>query len=144
MLDLPDLGAEECERLLRAGEVGRVALATPDGPHIVPVPYLVLDRTIVVRTSPYSLLATYGRDAVVAFEVDLVDPEQPRGWSITARGRATNVDAAITTRVRATGAARSWTTGSRSGLLQIRWTELAGRRLLGATAVAPWTAPRSG
>ena len=79
---------DECERLLRGNVVGRVALSTPDGPHIVPVNYAVVDDAVVVRTSPYSVLGTYGRDAVLAFEVDQFDHENQRGWSVVARGRA--------------------------------------------------------
>lgn len=127
MLHPIDLTTEECEVLLRAGEVGRVALTTPDGPHIVPVNYVVLDETIVLRTSPYSLLGTYGRDSMVAFEVD---QGQHRCWSVIARGRARAVDdEATTARVRAVAAARAWVGGSRHSLLRIRWVELTGHRL---------------
>ena len=31
-----ELSTEDCQRLLRAGTVGRVAVSTPGGPHIVP------------------------------------------------------------------------------------------------------------
>ncbi|MES2712231.1 MAG: PQQ-dependent sugar dehydrogenase, partial [Pseudomonadota bacterium] len=47
-----------------------VAFSTPAGPHMVPVNYTVVDDAIVVRTSPYSLLGTHGRNTVVAFGVD--------------------------------------------------------------------------
>lgn len=42
--------------LLVDGVVGRVARATPVGPRIVPVNYLVHEDAIVVRTAPYSRL----------------------------------------------------------------------------------------
>ena len=67
---------------------GRVAISTPTGPHIIPVNYSVVDDAIVVRTSPYSLLGTYGRDTTFAFEIDGFDRERERGWSVQARGRA--------------------------------------------------------
>ena len=73
--------------------VGRVAISTPTGPHIVPVNYAVVDEAIIVRTSPYSLLGTYGRDTMVAFEVDGFDHELERGWSVQARGRVEAVTA---------------------------------------------------
>ena len=75
----------ECSALLRSGVAGRLALSTPDGPHIVPLNYAVVDSAIIVRTSPYSVLGTHGRDAVVAFEVDHVDAERQGGWSVVAR-----------------------------------------------------------
>jgi nitroimidazol reductase NimA-like FMN-containing flavoprotein (pyridoxamine 5'-phosphate oxidase superfamily) len=65
-----------------------VALSAPDGPHIIPLNYSVVDSAIVVRTSPYSVLGTHGRDAMVAFEVDSFDLAREQGWSVVARGRA--------------------------------------------------------
>ena len=88
MQDPRDLTTQECERLLRAGVVGRVALSTPDGPHIVPVNYSVHDDTVVLRTSSYSVLGTYGRNAMLAFEIDHIDHDRHLGWSVVARGRS--------------------------------------------------------
>ena len=82
-----ELSAPQCEALLRVGMVGRVAFSTPTGPHMVPVNYTVVDDAIVVRTSPYSLLGTHGRNTMVAFGVDGFDHELERGWSVQARGR---------------------------------------------------------
>ena len=63
-----DLSRDDCSRLLRAGVAGRVALGTPDGPHIIPVNYAVdagehgnERESVLVRTTAYSLLGTYGR-----------------------------------------------------------------------------------
>ncbi|MDQ6687328.1 MAG: pyridoxamine 5'-phosphate oxidase family protein [Actinomycetota bacterium] len=53
--------------------MGRVAMATPLGPRIVPVNYGVHDDEIVFRTAPYSELSTYGWDTDLAFEVDDLD-----------------------------------------------------------------------
>jgi uncharacterized protein len=125
-----DLTREECERLLRSGVAGRLALSSPDGPHIVPVNYSVVDEAIIVRTSPYSVLGTYGRDTMLAFEVDQFDHERQRGWSVVARGRAD-----VLTRpedidhVRAVWEPRPWAAGARSLFLRLRWTELSGRRI---------------
>lgn len=82
-----EIAPQDCERLLRGGVVGRVALSTPEGPHIVPVNHAVLDDSIVIRTSSYSRLGTHGRGAMLAFEADHVDHERHVGWSIVARGR---------------------------------------------------------
>ena len=82
-----ELSTHQCEALLRVGMVGRVAFSTPTGPHMVPVNYTVVDDAVVVRTSPYSLLGTHGRNTTVAFGVDGFDHELERGWSVQARGR---------------------------------------------------------
>ncbi len=125
-----ELSAQQCEALLRAGIAGRVAISTPTGPHMVPVNYTVVDDAIVVRTSPYSLLGTHGRDTTIAFEIDGFDPEQERGWSVQARGRAEVVTTRETLdRIHEVADPRPWADGVRSLYLRMRWTELRGRQL---------------
>lgn len=124
------LDPAECVRLLRAGVVGRVALSTPDGPHIVPVNYAVFEDTIVTRTSAYSILGTYGRNAMLAFEVDHVDYERHVGWSVVARGRGwAEVEPEEISRIREVWQPRPWATGHRNLYLRIRWETLTGRSL---------------
>jgi uncharacterized protein len=130
MQEAMELTREECEQLLRAGVGGRVALSSPTGPHIVPVNYSVVDDAIIVRTSPYSVLGTYGRDSTLAFEVDSFDHERHRGWSVVARGRAEAVTGtAELEHIRTTWEPRPWAAGTRSLYLRIRWTEISGRRI---------------
>ena len=87
MAQTRDLSERECQALLRSGAVGRVAISTPMGPQIVPVNYTVVEDAIIVRTSPYSVLGTYGREALFAFEIDEIDDGRDRAWSVQARGR---------------------------------------------------------
>lgn len=130
MQDPRDLTSQECERLLRAGVVGRVALSTPDGPHIVPVNYSVHDDTVVVRTSSYSVLGTYGRNAMLAFEVDHIDHERHLGWSVVARGRSwAEADPEAVRDIRRSWEPRPWATGNRNIYLRLRWDTLTGRAL---------------
>lgn len=130
MAETRDLTGEECERLLRAGVVGRVAVATPEGPHIVPVSYSVFEATIVVRTASYSVLGTYGRDAMLAFEADHVDYERHLGWSVMARGRSWGeADLEELARIDAAWPPRPWASGERDLHLRIRWSTLTGRIL---------------
>ena len=126
-----DLSQEECRRLIGAGVGGRMALSSPNGPHIVPVNYAVVDDAIVVRTSPYSVLGTYGRDNTLAFEVDQFDYHRQRGWSVVARGRGeVVVDREELEHIRATWEPRPWAAAGARGLhLRLRWTELTGRRI---------------
>ncbi len=125
-----ELDQVECQRLLRAGVAGRIAVVAPDGPHILPVNYSVVDDAVVVRTTPYSLLGTHGRDARVAFEVDQFDHEYQRGWSVQARGRLEVVqDVEELDRIQQVMAPRPWAGGARTLYLRLPWTELTGRRL---------------
>ena len=83
MYETFDLSHTECEQLLRAGLVGRVAACTPDGPHIIPVNYAVTDDAIVLRTTPYSLLGSHAKGSVpvhalIRIVVGLVPVTWPR------------------------------------------------------------------
>lgn len=130
MVDSRELSPSECEALLRAGVAGRVAVVSPSGPHIVPVNYSVADGAVVIRTSPYGVLGTYGRDATIAFEVDQLDHARQRGWSVVARGRSEAVhDPDEIERIRREWEPRPWASGPRTLFLRLRWTELTGRQL---------------
>ena len=126
-----ELGYDECLELLRGGVAGRVAIGSPDGPHIVPVNYTVLDDAIYFRTAPYSVLGTYARNALVAFEVDRLDEAAQLGWSVVARGRCNAVlDPSELRRVSHLAGPRPWAKGQRTLLLALHWRELTGRRLV--------------
>ena len=137
-----DLSREDCSRLLRAGVAGRVALGTPDGPHIVPVNYAVDagrdgQESVLVRTTAYSLLGTYGRDAQLCFEVDQFDHELKRGWSVVVRGRASFVDDhEDLDRIARSWQPRPWAEGQRHLVVSIPLTEVTGRQLGGGWD--PW------
>jgi nitroimidazol reductase NimA-like FMN-containing flavoprotein (pyridoxamine 5'-phosphate oxidase superfamily) len=125
-----ELPTEECRDLLAAGVVGRVAVCTPIGPHVVPVNYAVVEDSIVVRTSPYSVLGSHARGSILALEIDQFDYERQRGWSVMARGRAEAVTSAEELEhIRSVWAPQAWAAGQRNLYLRIRWSELTGRRL---------------
>ena len=81
-----ELSYAKCYELLAAGGLGRAAVCTPTGPHIVPVNYSVVDESVIFRTTPYSALGTYARNTQMAFEVDHADHERQLGWSVVATG----------------------------------------------------------
>ena len=130
-----DLSRDDCSRLLKAGVAGRVAIGTPDGPHIVPVNYAVDTggdgtESVLVRTAAYSLLGTYGRDAQLCFEVDQFDHELKRGWSVVVRGRASFVDDhQELARIARSWQPRPWAEGQRHLVVRVPWTEVTGRQL---------------
>jgi hypothetical protein len=125
-----DLSPTECRDLLGAGLVGRVAVCTPLGPHIVPVNYGVVDDSVVLRTSPYSVLGGHANGSIVALEVDQFDYEHRHGWSVVVRGRATAVtNAEELTRVRTALGPETWAAGQRNLYPRVPWSEISGRRL---------------
>ena len=137
MLTTHDLSHEDCARLLGAGMAGRVALGTPTGTHIVPVNYAVDGDSILVRTTAYSLLGTYGRGTQLCFEVDQFDYELERGWSVVVRGRASFVDDhEELSEIARSWQQRPWAAGQRNLVVRIPWTEVTGRQLGGGWD--PW------
>jgi uncharacterized protein len=129
MGEVRELSRSECETLLRRDVVGRVAIATPTGPHVMPLNYSITDGSVVLCTTPYSLLGTYGRDSMLAFEIDHFEHARQRGWSVVVRGRAEPVEdpADLARLVRLLP--RPWAAGRRSLYLRIPLTEVTGRRL---------------
>lgn len=126
-----ELSNAECQALLRAGVVGRIALATAKGPEILPVNYSVVDDSIVMRTSPYGMLGRHGLNAKAAFEIDQFDHEYEHGWSVVAHGTTALIQSPEDfDRIRAVWSPRPWAGGaSRNLYLRLTWIELTGRRL---------------
>lgn len=135
MADSRELGYEECVTLLERHSAGRAAVCTPDGPHIIPLNYAIDGDSLVLRTTPFSIVATYGRNAQIAFEIDEFDEEQQLGWSVVARGRGDIVtDPIELAEIRQVCAPHPWADGSRNLYFRIRWSELTGRRLSRSSA----------
>ena len=132
------LSRDESLVLLRGGVFGRLAVAAPDGPHVIPVNYAVVDDAVIVRTEPEGVLGTHAPEAVVAFEIDHVDHETHRGWSVVVRGTAEIVtDPVVLRRIGMSWAPRPWAAGARPLHLRLAWREIHGRRLgTGWSAVA--------
>lgn len=128
---LHEMSAEECLGLLAAGVVGRAAICTPEGPHVVPVNYAVDGDSIVFRTTPYSVLGTYAWAGDIAFEVDQIDLAAHRGWSVVARGRGEMVeDVEEVEEIRWAHDPKPWAEGARPLFVRLRWRELTGRRIV--------------
>jgi uncharacterized protein len=127
---LQELSTEECVDLLRAGLVGRAAICTPTGPHVVPVNYTVHGDAVVFRTTPYSVLGTYSWAGDIAFEIDHIDMERHEGWSVVATGRGEMVeDVEQVEEIRWANDPRPWAEGSRPLIVRLRWREISGRRI---------------
>lgn len=125
-----ELDHETCLELLTGGLVGRVAVCTPDGPHIVPVNYVVVEESVVFRTGPYSVLGANAWVGRLAFEVDHLDVESRSAWSVVVHGRGEMVaDEEELAAVRAVGDPQPWASGNRALYVRLRWSTLSGRRV---------------
>jgi uncharacterized protein len=128
---LVELDRSECLRLLQQQAVGRVALTLAGQPHIVPVTYAADgDGDVVFRTDPETILTKVHLEQV-AFEIDSVDEQARRGWSVCVHGvgrEITDVDDP-TSRFLRQKLGESWAPGPRPRWFAIHPREVAGRRI---------------
>lgn len=87
------LGEDECLRLLGSIRLGRIVFTSNALPVIRPVNHALVDSRIIIRTHEGAALlaaTSLGMDdgVVVAYEADMIDPNEHTGWSVIATGRA--------------------------------------------------------
>ncbi len=124
-----ELSRDECVGLLKAGSVGRIALCTADGPHIVPVNYVLDGDSIVFRTSAYSVLGQHDwSSSLIAFEVDELDTATRSGQSVVVRGQAARIeDSDEVESIAWTTDPSPWAGGLRRQYVRVRFSEVTGR-----------------
>jgi hypothetical protein len=123
------LDTAECLRLLRTHAFGRVGISTGGLPSILPVNYQAVGRHILFRTGHGSKLEAATRNAVVAFEVDSVDPMDHSGWSVLAVGVARDLtDVLLDVPFDPTTIPR-WAAGDDDRVVVIAAEMLSGRRM---------------
>lgn len=85
------LDRDACLRLLTRATVGRVGVSFGALPMILPVNFRLVGDQIAFRTTIGTKLDAATCNAVVAFEVDEIDPTYHTGWSVVALGVAREV-----------------------------------------------------
>jgi nitroimidazol reductase NimA-like FMN-containing flavoprotein (pyridoxamine 5'-phosphate oxidase superfamily) len=121
------LDSDECRRLLRDNDIGRVAVVIGATPMILPVNYALDGEDIVIRTIPGSRLDVGQGHA--AFEVDSFDRDTQSGWSVLVTGHLEEVNCYNTKgmeRVQSL-AVRPWAKGERNLWLRLRPGFITGR-----------------
>lgn len=132
------LSESECRAHLTQQQTGRIAVVAPDGPHIIPVNYAVVDEHVIFRTGPATLLAAFAPQSVIAFEVEHTDDATRTAWSVVARGRVEIVhDSRQRELVRRVWEPVPWADGDRSLYLRLTVRTLSGRSV-GAPTDGPW------
>jgi uncharacterized protein len=123
------LSPTQCLRLIRRSSIGRVVVSLGALPAAFPVNFALLDDDVVFRTAFGTKLSAALDDAIVAFEVDRIDPLRHTGWSVLIQGRASILDApADVVRARRLGI-RPWAPGEHPHFVRIRSEVVSGRRL---------------
>lgn len=87
-----ELSVDECWQLLRAREVGRLAISIADIPDIFPVNYTTDGSSIVFRTAAGTKLAASVLGRGVAFEIDGYEPMAGEAWSVVVKGHARQIE----------------------------------------------------
>ena len=124
------LARNECLRLLRGSLVGRVIVTDRALPAAFPVNFALLDDDVVFRTTPGSKLEAASARAVVAFEVDDLDPVGQSGWSVLVQGLAGPVAGPVDLARAQALPLHPWAPGQRLEFVRIRSEIVSGRRLL--------------
>jgi uncharacterized protein len=124
---LEELTRDECLRRMADVAIGRIVYTRQAMPAVELVNFAIADGDIVVRTSRSGKLAAAIAGAVVAFEVDQLDPAGEAGWSITAIGESREVtDPADLERLGRIGLA-AWAPGDREHYIRISPRIINGR-----------------
>jgi uncharacterized protein len=126
---MTDMSEDECRQRIAEGGVGRIAWCYNGRPRILPVNFTVVDGDILVRTAAYTEFGMHGAHQAVVFEVDELDHEHHRGWSVVVEAEARVVDDPDEMyRLRRLGP-RPWAPGQRHLYVRLRPLAWTGRRV---------------
>jgi len=131
---LAHLDRAGCLVLLASRPVGRLVFTHRALPDVLPVNYRLDGESLLIRLGRGSVAAMATRNAVVAFEVDEIDPVARTGWSVTVVGHAREiVDPDELSRVQSLQLT-SWVGDHRDHFVSVAVEKITGRRLFGAAA----------
>jgi uncharacterized protein len=129
------LSRQECLRLLRACQVGRVVVTDRALPAAFPVNFALLDDDVVFLTAAGSKLAAAEDEEVMAFEADDIEPALRIGWSVLVQGLASVItDPEELRRAQGLGL-EPWSPASEFQFVRISAELVSGRRLLAQPTV---------
>lgn len=140
------LSVPRCWELVGEAVVGRLAVATPDGPDIFPVNHVVDHGSVLIRTATGTkLISAAGQP--VAFEVDGYDLASASAWSVVLRGHAVEVSEVDEVIAAMNLPLYPWHAGPKGHFLRIAPDLISGRQfhvLGGVTALEPAGPPVKG
>lgn len=127
---LEEIGEAECRSLLEQHHVGRLAVLADGGPVVFPVNYVFDGRRVAIRSDPGTKLtaADLGR---VAFEIDGIDEEGRRGWSVLVKGVGHDVTDALdeVSELMRALPVDPWAPGDKAHWIRIEASSITGRRV---------------
>lgn len=135
------LPENECWALLRAEEVGRLAVSIANQPDIFPINYVVDHGTVVFRTAEGTKLAAAVLGVGVAFEVDGYDRSTGHAWSVVVKGWASEIEKMYDLFDAQDLPLFPWNAAPKHRFVRIVPTETTGRRFT-VTDMAKWRRPQ--
>jgi nitroimidazol reductase NimA-like FMN-containing flavoprotein (pyridoxamine 5'-phosphate oxidase superfamily) len=130
------LGRDACLRLLATATLGRVGISSGALPSVLPVNFRFDGRQILIRTGVGTKLDAAVDNAVVAFEVDEIDPVEHTGWSVMVTGVARELtDPGELAAAQVPPLAR-WAPGGEDRVIAISTELVSGRRIVPGLAAS--------
>ena len=124
------LSREACLRLLATATLGRLGVSSGALPRVLPVNFRFDGRQILIRTGVGTKLDAAVDNAVVAFEIDEIDPVAHTGWSVMVTGMARELtDPGELAAARTPPLAR-WAPGDEHRVIAISTEIVSGRRIV--------------
>jgi nitroimidazol reductase NimA-like FMN-containing flavoprotein (pyridoxamine 5'-phosphate oxidase superfamily) len=131
------LSRDECLTLLGTRLLGRVGCTSGALPIVLPVNFRLVGDAIVFRTGAGTKLAAATDNAVVAFEVDDMDPMAHTGWSVLVTGFARVVTNQFELDALRAANVPRWAPGEDGRVVSISTDLVSGRRLVQPKGVSP-------
>lgn len=121
------LSSAECWTRLRNSKIGRLGVLVDSAPEIYPVNFVVDAQSLVFRTDPGNKFKAMERSPSVCLEVDGIDHDRETGWSVLAKGRASEVTTPVELDALAGLPLSFWGIGEKAHWLRVAVTEVTGR-----------------
>ena len=131
MVKLLTLSETQCLELLRDEAVGRVGLSVNALPVILPVNYVMVDRTIVFASESGLKLDAARRTTVACFQIDGHGTWAHEGWSVLATGRLNEIEAERSATLARELPLTPWAFATPRHYVELSIELLSGRRLIG-------------
>lgn len=124
------LDRDECLHLLATATLGRVGITFGALPSIFPINFRLLDDRVVFRTGIGTKLDAATSNAIVAFEVDDIEPFSHAGWSVVVTGLARAITAPTELAELEAANIPRWAPSGDERLVEISTQMVSGRRIM--------------
>jgi len=126
-----ELTPQDCLVFLSSASVGRLGVSIRALPVILPVNFILVGSSVLIRTATGSDLLHACRSEVVAFEADGFDGAGAYGWSVLVRGIAEEITEPKQLSLANQLGLESWAIRGRADhFIAIPTTIISGRRFL--------------